>query len=328
MDLPINNIGYLSIFNWKRIKYLLMGSALLFLLMVATIFSMVAMLLQGTGGISGNWLAGSPTPYANTDIPAKYIDIFMQAQSKYQIPWNILAAIAKIESHFGENMSTSSAGAIGFMQFEPGTWNQYEQDGDGDGKYDPYDPWDAVFTAANYLRACNFTSDPAHAIYQYNHAWWYVTEVTELAQQYATTAKPASNGMWPLPAEYRTITSPFGMRYHPVYHKWINHDGIDISAPEGTQVFVAQPGTVLFCGWDGDYGNLIIVSHSDGSSTYYAHLSSILVTNNQSVDRSAPIGLVGHTGDATGPHLHFEVHVGNVPVDPEQWLNAAKNTGN
>jgi murein DD-endopeptidase MepM/ murein hydrolase activator NlpD len=100
------------------------------------------------------------------------------------VPWNVLAAINKIESNFGRNMGPSSAGAIGWMQFMPSTWLRWGTDADGNGLADPWNPVDAVYSAARYLAASGAAADIRQAVFSYNHAWWYVNDVMQLAQLY------------------------------------------------------------------------------------------------------------------------------------------------
>ena len=110
--------------------------------------------------------------------------LWQRAGSSYGIPWNVLAAINKIESNFGQNMGPSSAGAIGWMQFMPSTWLRWGVDADGNGVADPWNAADAVFAAARYLAASGGQTDIARAVFSYNHADWYVHEVLDLAQVY------------------------------------------------------------------------------------------------------------------------------------------------
>lgn len=114
------------------------------------------------------------------------------------------------------------------------------------------------------------------------------------------------------------LTSPFGMRRHPLLGTMEMHDGVDWSAPRGTYVFAAADGTISFAGWDTGYGNTVRITHSDGIETVYGHLSSIEagVEPGAVVIQGYVIGEVGATGMTTGPNLHFEVHVNGVPVDP------------
>jgi murein DD-endopeptidase MepM/ murein hydrolase activator NlpD len=112
------------------------------------------------------------------------------------------------------------------------------------------------------------------------------------------------------------LTSRFGRRTHPLFGRRHFHTGVDIAAPRGSPVRAAMDGTVLYAGWYGGYGKLIVLDHGQGLSTLYGHLSSILVSPGARVARSQVIGRVGSTGYSTGPHLHYEVRRNGRPVDP------------
>jgi murein DD-endopeptidase MepM/ murein hydrolase activator NlpD len=110
--------------------------------------------------------------------------LWRNAGATYGIPWNVLAAINKIESNFGRNMGPSSAGAVGWMQFMPDTWLRWGLDASGDGVADPWDPEDAVYAAARYLAAAGGRDDVRRSVFAYNHADWYVDDVLELARSF------------------------------------------------------------------------------------------------------------------------------------------------
>ena len=110
--------------------------------------------------------------------------LWVHAGASYGIPWQVLAAINKIESNFGRNMGPSSSGAVGWMQFMPDTWLRWGTDGNGDGIADPWNPDDAIHSAARYLAAANGRTDIARAIFAYNHAQWYVDDVLQLAAMF------------------------------------------------------------------------------------------------------------------------------------------------
>ena len=112
------------------------------------------------------------------------LSLWQRAGASYGIPWQVLGAINKVESNFGRNLGPSSAGAIGWMQFMPSTWLRWGVDANGDGVADPWNPTDAVFSAARYLAAAGGTSDLYRGVYAYNHADWYVREVLQLADLY------------------------------------------------------------------------------------------------------------------------------------------------
>src|SRR5438445_3014154 len=114
------------------------------------------------------------------------LGLWQRAGSTYGIPWQVLAAINKVESNFGRDMGPSSAGAIGWMQFMPDTWLRWGVDANGDGVADPWNPNDAIFSAARYLAAAGGSTDIYRSVYAYNHADWYVREVLGLAGIYGS----------------------------------------------------------------------------------------------------------------------------------------------
>jgi Transglycosylase SLT domain len=124
---------------------------------------------------------------APSGVPAVLVPIYQRAAAAYGLGAqgaSVLAAINGIETAFGANLNISSAGAVGWMQFMPATWDGYGVDANGDGVADPYDPEDAIFAAANYLRASGAPADWYGAVFAYNHADWYVAEVLANAQCY------------------------------------------------------------------------------------------------------------------------------------------------
>lgn len=118
------------------------------------------------------------------------------------------------------------------------------------------------------------------------------------------------------PVAFSRVSSGFAMRFHPILQQWRKHLGTDFAAPTGTPARTVGDGVVSFAGVQNGYGNVIFVRHRNATETVYAHLSKILVKRGQSVTQGDTIGLVGSTGWATGPHLHFEVRVAGVQRDP------------
>jgi murein DD-endopeptidase MepM/ murein hydrolase activator NlpD len=122
-------------------------------------------------------------------------------------------------------------------------------------------------------------------------------------------------------------TSRFGWRTHPLTGTRRFHSGIDIGAPSGTPVVATATGTVISAGWNGGYGKAIVIQHNDTQQTLYGHLSEISVQPGQQITQGTVIGLVGSTGNSTGPHLHFETRSpganGWVAVDPTQDVQYA-----
>jgi murein DD-endopeptidase MepM/ murein hydrolase activator NlpD len=118
------------------------------------------------------------------EIPPFLLPIYQACGTEYGVPWQVLASINKIETAFGTNLNVSSAGAVGWMQFIPSSWEAYGVDANGDGRKDPYNPVDAICAAGKYLKAAGARENLYDAIFAYNHADWYVQEVLLYAQAY------------------------------------------------------------------------------------------------------------------------------------------------
>lgn len=100
------------------------------------------------------------------------------------------------------------------------------------------------------------------------------------------------------------------------------HQGMDIAAPTGTPIYAAGGGVVSYAGTMSGYGNIVVLEHPGGITTYYAHQSKVLVVVGQQLARGDQLGLIGSTGRSTGPHLHFEVRFAGIPADPMRYLPA------
>lgn len=126
--------------------------------------------------------------------------------------------------------------------------------------------------------------------------------------------------VWPCPSSYN-VTSDFGTRLHPIQQVYKTHYGTDIAASSGSSVIAADSGQVILAQYYGSYGNLIIVSHGDGKTTRYAHLSGYNVSVGDYVSQGSVIGYVGSTGASTGPHLHFEIRINGTAVNPMDYFS-------
>jgi murein DD-endopeptidase MepM/ murein hydrolase activator NlpD len=134
----------------------------------------------------------------------------------------------------------------------------------------------------------------------------------QAASTSAGTGTPSAWGfVWPVNGP---VVSGFGMRWGRM------HEGIDITASTGTPIWASAAGTVIWSSWRGGYGNCVVVDHGNGLATLYAHASAVLVSVGQRVSQGQTVALVGSTGNSSGPHLHFEVRVNGVAVDPLLYL--------
>lgn len=120
------------------------------------------------------------------------------------------------------------------------------------------------------------------------------------------------------PVEFSRVSSGFGGRFHPIFRNWRAHTGVDFAAPAGTRIVAAADGTVVAAGTRGGYGNAVEIRHGGSVTTLYAHLSGFSkgIRAGARVRQGEPIGFVGSTGYATGPHLHYEFKIGGVHQDP------------
>ena len=224
-------------------------------------------------------------------IPPFLLPIYQAAGIEYDVPWQVLAAINEIETDYGRNLSVSSAGAVGWMQFLPSTWARYGVDATGSGYADPYNPVDAIFTAARYLSAAGASKNLPDAIYAYNHAWWYVQSVllrakliggmpsalvgalTGLVEGHfpvAAPAKYADSAVTQL-AKQRvkganaaiTINSNPGATYTNIFAK------------QGAPVIAVNDGKVVKLGHSRQLGNYLELQDATGNVYTYAQLGSV-----------------------------------------------------
>jgi murein DD-endopeptidase MepM/ murein hydrolase activator NlpD len=223
-------------------------------------------------------------------IPPFLLPIYQAAGIEYQVPWQVLAAINEIETDYGRNLSVSSAGAVGWMQFLPSTWRRYAVDANGDGIADPYSPVDAIFTAARYLHAAGASTNLAQAIFAYNHASWYVQSVLLRAQliggipsQLVGALTGLVQGHFPVaaPAEYaddgvlslaKKRTAGLNAAL-PIVSTASN--GTNIFAKQGSPVIAVNDGKVIKVGDNAQMGHYIELQDATGNVYIYSQLGRV-----------------------------------------------------
>lgn len=296
-----------------------------------TLFAIIAAAVSGVvsavlGG--GNSAASSqPSPAALADIPGNYLALYQHAAATCPgLDWTILAAVGKVETNHGRldaegvHSGENSAHAAGPMQFLQPTFTWVLEQAAGQGKHIPpggatppsrYNVHDAIYAASFYL--CMSGADRGDlygAIFTYNHADWYVRKVLDQANAYKAAQQSApQQGGWAVPAR-GTCSSGFGSRGGEF------HRGQDIAAPIGTPIVAASGGTVIDSGPASGYGLWVRIQHPGGVITTYGHNNRNLVQPGQQVQVGQPIAEVGNQGESTGPHLHFQIDVGNQAADP------------
>ena len=143
----------------------------------------------------------------------------------------------------------------------------------------------------------------------------------KLAAQAAAGSAPPSNAPWQCPGPYYTLTSPFGMRVHPVLGYKRMHNGIDMACASGTPIYATRSGTVTVASYQaGGAGNYVSINHGDGFSSIYMHMTHYIVYAGQQVSKGQVIGYVGSTGISTGPHLHFGISYAGTYVNPLAYI--------
>ncbi|MEU1200691.1 peptidoglycan DD-metalloendopeptidase family protein [Streptomyces sp. NPDC005813] len=290
-------------------------------------------------------------------VPQQYVPWVLKAGALCDVIKPAVIA-AQIEAESGWNPNAQSpVGAEGLSQFMPGTWQTWGRDDDGNGRVSPYDPGDAIMAQGRYdcalakqvegyknrgeargetldLALAAYNAGPG-AVHQYGgmppytETQNYVARIKSLIAKYESVDDapgkiPDGQQMaMPLPGK-PPITSPYGMRMHPILHVYKLHTGIDFGAAAGTPFKAARDGTVTFAGWSNGYGNRVVISHGtidgDQISTTYNHMSALSVRVGQKVKVGQQVGAVGSTGYSTGPHAHFEVQQNGKYVDPAPWL--------
>jgi hypothetical protein len=210
-------------------------------------------------------------------VPPFLLPIYQAAGIEYGVPWQVLAGINEIETDFGRNLSVSSAGAVGWMQFLPSTWAKYGLDADGRGTANPYDPVDAIFSAARYLAAAGGAGNLPKAIWAYNHANWYVDSVelrARLLQLLPASVVDGLSGLmesdYPVAghlASYATLA--------PKRVKISGQPALELPAPAGAPVIAAADGRVVAIGEDSLRGRYITIEDSYGDRYTYEQLGSV-----------------------------------------------------
>lgn len=145
-------------------------------------------------------------------------------------------------------------------------------------------------------------------------------EISSLSRylDYQKVLLRSTPSIWPLHS--RMKTSAFGIRRDPYTRERVMHKGLDVGAPEGSELFAPADGTVIWVGPRGGYGNAVIIDHGFGVQTHFAHMSGFSVKIGDKVKRGSQIGMIGNTGRSTGPHLHYEVRLNGIPQDPTKYM--------
>ncbi len=251
-------------------------------------------------------------------VPPFLLPIYQAAGIEYGIRWEILAAINEIETDYGRNLNVSSAGALGWMQFMPATWEAYGTDANKDGRKDPYNPVDAIFAAARYLKAANYENDVRAAIWAYNHADWYVDSVLLRARLIAGVPADLigsltglTEGRFPVYARARYADDlaeqqllkrvKEGENAANVIESADDRRSVDIFADEGAPVVAVNDGEIKAIGKSREMGRYVVLQDVYGNSYTYSRLGAVVrnypVPKQDAVDQSTAARAVKANGD-------------------------------
>ncbi len=225
-------------------------------------------------------------------VPLFLLSIYQAAGIQYGVHWQVLAAINEIETDYGRNLNVSSAGALGWMQFIPSTWQMYGVDANKDGKKDPYNPVDAIFAAARYLKAAGYEESVRRAIFAYNHADWYVdsvllraTRIKQMPDDLVSSLTGLTEGRFPVAARARYADDLSELEAKRRFERGENaanlvedsatRRGIDIFAREGSPVVAVNDGVIKRIGRSRELGRYVVLQDVYGNRFRYGHLGSV-----------------------------------------------------
>ena len=226
-------------------------------------------------------------------VPPFLLPIYQAAGIEYGIRWEVLAAINEIETDYGRNLNVSSAGALGWMQFMPATWKAYGTDANKDGRKDPYNPVDAIFAAARYLKAADYQSDVRGAIWAYNHADWYVDSVLLRARLIAGVPADLIGSLTGLTegrfhvyararyaddlAEQQLLKRvKQGENAANVIESADERRAIDIFAAPGAPVVAVNDGEIKAIGKSAELGRYVVLQDVYGNRYTYSRLGAVV----------------------------------------------------
>jgi murein DD-endopeptidase MepM/ murein hydrolase activator NlpD len=250
-------------------------------------------------------IAGVPGFFIESfQIPPFLLPIFQAAGTAYGVPWQVLASINEVETDYGRDLSTSSAGAEGWMQFLPAEWQQYGVDANGDGFRDPYNPADAIFSAARYLRAAGGNTNIRAAILSYNHSQQYVESVMLRAQLLGGTPSELLGAITGLTEAHFPVHAPshFSDGFPSVTAAGTTRTlpGTTIYSQAGAPVIAVQDGEIVQFGDSPSLGHFVSLRDAYGNTYVYAQLGDVASVYPVIKPRvhSAVSARIDHTGAA------------------------------
>jgi hypothetical protein len=264
----------------------------------------------------GPLMVGVPSLSIDTfRIPPFLLPIYQAAGVKYGVSWEVLAAINEIETDYGRNLNVSSAGAVGWMQFMPSTWDRYGVDANRDGIKDPYSPVDAIFAAGRYLRAAGAQTDLRQAILAYNHADWYADSVLSRARVIGSLPGDLVDSLTGL-AQGRSPLASAGTEAYAA-GAGVKLDAVRTRSRASAAVVAVNDGTIARVGHSHRLGRFVQLRDAYGNTYTYGHLTGVGKAHQK------PLRAHAHVGG----QLLFEIRPGGrgAPrIDPKPILEGWK----
>ena len=276
-------------------------------------------------------------------VPPFLLPIYQAAGVEYGVRWEVLAAINEIESDYGRNLNVSSAGAVGWMQFLPSSWKRFGVDANKDGRTDPYNPVDAIFAAARYLKAAGYEQDVRRAIFAYNHADWYVDSVLLRARVIAAVPSDLigsltglTEGRFPVrgPATYaddiaeRQLLKRVGRGENAanLVESSSQRRSIDIFADSGAQVVAVNDGVIKRVVTGPKRDRRVVLQDVYGNRYTYSHLGKVSghMRAGKRVNGGSVVGRIGADRGDAAAHMRFAVRPsgrGAPSIDPKPILD-------
>ena len=252
-------------------------------------------------------------------IPPFLLSIYQAAGIQYGVPWEVLAAINEIETDYGRNVNVSSAGATGWMQFMPASWRQYGVDANEDGTKDPYNPVDAIFAAARYLKAAGAEENLRKAVFAYNHANWYVEDVLRRARFIAGLPSDLIGSLTGLTQGRSPIAGRLSYAHRAPGAP--PRSALRIQAAAGAPAVAVQDGRIMRVGTSPRLGRFVMLRDAYGNTYTYGHLAklatNVLVAKERPPAKVVRAAAAPGTAGATRPLAPLATPAGDpVPSGP------------
>lgn len=253
----------------------------------------------------------------------KFLDVLLKSRgiSDFLSKYYLLSEIGKADSKLVKNVKNDKEQTEAITQALKEKKEELEKDKQDKEKYE-ISLSNMEILKNNKVANLNEEENKLYAqIEEYrNHISDIEQEIKRIALQNLGKVYIGGNFIWPTPG-YTTITSPFGMRTHPITGIYKLHTGVDIGAPYGSNFIASNDGVVVKADYNFAYGNMVMIDHGGGVMTLYAHGSEILVNEGDEVKQGQAILKVGSTGYSTGPHAHFEIRINGEYLNPLDYVS-------